>query len=54
MPLLLLKSKTLLHNWDNGNRIDKIGKMILSQFSTKALQITILDINDWDRANVNL
>ena len=27
------------------------GKMIWSQFSTKVLQRTILDINDWDRSN---
>ena len=36
-----------------GNRIDKLGKMIWSQFSTKVLQITILHINDWDRISVN-
>ena len=29
-----------------GNRIDKLGKMEWSQFSTKVLQITILDIDD--------
>ena len=31
-----------------GNRIDKLGKMIWSQFSTKALQMNILEIQDWD------
>ena len=36
------------------NRIDKLGKTIWFQFSTKILQITILDINDWDRINVNI
>ena len=36
-----------------GNRIDKLGKMAWSQFSTKVLQITILDIDDWDRIRVN-
>ena len=28
-----------------GNRIDELGKMIWSQFSTKVLTITMLDIN---------
>ena len=33
-----------------GNRIDKLGKMMIwSQFFTKLSQITILDIDDWDR-----
>ena len=36
-----------------GNRIDKLGKMVWSQFSTKVLQITVLDIDDWDRIRVN-
>ena len=27
--------------------------MVWSQFSTKVLQITILDIDDWDRIKVN-
>ena len=35
------------------NRIDKLGKMVWSQFSTKVLQITVLDINDWDKIRVN-
>ena len=34
-----------------GTRIDKQGKMVWSQFST--IQITILDIDDWDRIRVN-
>ena len=36
-----------------GNRIDRLGKMVWSQFSTKVLQITVLDIDDWDRIRVN-
>ena len=32
---------------------DKLGKMVLSQFSSKVLQITILDIDDWDGIKVN-
>ena len=36
-----------------GNRIDKLGKMLWSQFSTKVLQITILDIDDWDKIRVD-
>ena len=35
-----------------GNRIDKVGNMIWSQFSTKVLQINLLDIDDWDRIRV--
>ena len=27
--------------------------MVWSQFSTKVLQITVLDIDDWDRIRVN-
>ena len=38
----------------HANRIDKLGKMAWSQFSTKLLQITILDIDDWDRIRVNI
>ena len=38
----------------HGNRIDKLGKMIWPQYYTKVLQITILDVNDWDRINVNI
>ena len=45
-------SKRLCSLWV-GNRIDELGKMIWSQFSTKVLQITILHINDWDRISVN-
>ena len=37
-----------------GNRIDKIGEMVWSQFSTKVLQITILDIDDCYRIRVNI
>ena len=37
-----------------GNRIDKLEKMIWSQFSTKVLQIAILDIDDRDRISVNI
>ena len=37
-----------------GNRIDKLGKMVWSQFSTKVLQITILHVDDWDRIRVNI
>ena len=33
--------------------IDKLGKMVWPQFSTKVLQITFLDIDDWDRIMVN-
>ena len=36
-----------------GNRVNKLGKMEWSQFSSKVLQITILDIDDWDRIRVN-
>ena len=36
-----------------GNRIDKLGKMVWSQFSTKVLQKTVLDINDWDKIRVS-
>ena len=36
------------------NRIDKLGKMVWSQFSTEVLQITILDIDDSDRIRVNI
>ena len=36
-----------------GNRIDRLGKMVWYQFSTKVLQITVLDIDDWDRIRVN-
>ena len=36
------------------NRIGKLGKMMRSQFSTKVSQITIFDINDWERINVNI
>ena len=36
-----------------GTRIDKLGKMIWSQFSTKVLQVTILDIDDWYWIRVN-
>ena len=37
-------------DWD-GNRIDKLGKMIYiwSQFFIKVLQIIILDIKEWDK-----
>ena len=35
-----------------GNRIDKL-TMVWPQFSTKVLQITILNIDDWDRLRVN-
>ena len=35
-----------------GTRIDKL-KMAWPQFSTKVLQITILNIDDWDRLRVN-
>ena len=34
-----------------GNRIDKLRKMVWSQFSTEMLQITILDIDDRIRVN---
>ena len=37
-----------------GNRTDKLGKMAWSEFSTKALHKTILDIDDWDRIRVNI
>ena len=37
-----------------GNKIDKLGKMVWSQFSTKVLRITVLDIDDWDRIRVNI
>ena len=37
-----------------GNRIDKLGKMIWPQFSTKILQITFLDTNDGNRISVNI
>ena len=36
------------------NRIDKVGKMACSRFSTKVSQMTILDISNWDRINVNI
>ena len=36
-----------------GNRIDKLGKMVWSQFSTKVLQVIILDTDDWDRIRFN-
>ena len=36
-----------------GNRIDKLGKLVWSQLSIKVLQITTLDIDDWDRIRVN-
>ena len=36
-----------------GNRIDKLEKIVWWKFSTKVLQITILDINDWDGIRVN-
>ena len=36
-----------------GNRIDKLEKMEWSQFSTKVLQITIIDIDDWGRITIN-
>ena len=39
--------------WVGTYRIDKLGKMVWSQFSAKVLQITILDINDWDRISIN-
>ena len=32
-----------------GNRTDKLGKMVWSEFSAKALHKTILGIGDWDR-----
>ena len=28
--------------------------MIWSQFSTKVLQLTIVDINDWDKISANI
>ena len=28
--------------------------MIWSQFSTKVLQLTIVDINDWDKTSANI
>ena len=31
------------------NRIDKLGKMIWSQFFTKVLQMIILEIKDWEK-----
>ena len=37
-----------------GNTIVKLGKMIWSQFPTKVLQRTILDINNWNRIRVNI
>ena len=59
MPLLLLiiskvkmSYKVLVRTY--GNRIDKLEKMIWSQFSTKVLQIAILDIDDRDRISVNI
>ena len=33
---------------DFGKKIVKLGKMVWSQFSTKVLQITTLDIDDWN------
>ena len=36
-----------------GNRIDKLGKMVWSQFSTKVLQVIILDTDDCDRIRFN-
>ena len=36
-----------------GNRIDKLRKLVWSQLSIKVLQITTLDIDDWDRISVN-
>ena len=36
-----------------GNRIGKLGKIVWSQFSNKVLQITILNIDDWDRIRFN-
>ena len=37
-----------------GNRIDKLGKIVWSQFSTKVLRITIFNIDDWDRIRINI
>ena len=37
----------------HGNGINKLGKMVWSEFSTKVLQIALLDIDDWDRIKVN-
>ena len=41
-----------------GNRTDKLGKMVCYcpnfPLTTKILQITILDIDDWDRIRVNI
>ena len=37
-----------------GNKIDKLGNMVWSRFSTEVLQITILDIDDWDKIRVNI
>ena len=38
----------------SGNRIDKLGEIVWSQFSVKVLQITILNIDDWDRIRINI
>ena len=59
MPLLLLIISKVKMSYNvlvrtYGNRIDKLEKMIWSQFSTKVLQIAILDIDDRDRISVNI
>ena len=37
-----------------GNKINKLGKMVWSKFSTKLLRITVFDIDDWNRIRVNI
>ena len=59
MPLLLLIISKVKMSYNilvrtYGNRIDKLEKMIWFQFSTKVLQIAILDIDDRDRISVNI
>ena len=37
-----------------GKKIDKLRKMVWSQFSNILLKITILDIDDWGRIRVDI
>ena len=53
---IIVKVKMGYNVWvgTDANRIDKLGEMVWSQLSTKSLQITIFDIDDWDRMQVSI
>ena len=56
LVFIVVKVKMSYNIWVGtyGNRIDKLGKMVWPQFTTKVLQITILDIDDCDKIRVDI